>query len=32
LNTPKVFFERLTDRGIAVLEFNPINPLSAKAQ
>ena len=32
LNTPKAFFERLTDGGIAVLEYNPINPLSAKAQ
>ena len=31
-NTPKAFFERLTDGGIAVLEFNPINPLSAKAE
>jgi cardiolipin synthase len=30
LNTPKAFFERLTDGGIAVLEFNPINPLSAR--
>lgn len=31
-NTPKAFFERLTSGGGAVLEFNPINPLSAKAQ
>ncbi len=31
-NTPKAFFERLTSGGVAVLEFNPINPLSAKAQ
>lgn len=31
-NTPKDFFERLTSGGVAVLEFNPINPLSAKAQ
>lgn len=30
LNTPKAFFERLTQGGIAVLEFNPINPLAAK--
>jgi cardiolipin synthase A/B len=30
LNTPKAFFERLTQSGIAVLEFNPINPLAAK--
>ena len=29
-NTPKAFFERLTQAGIAVLEFNPINPLAAK--
>jgi cardiolipin synthase len=29
-NTPKVFFERLTQAGIAVLEFNPVNPLTAK--
>jgi cardiolipin synthase len=30
LNTPKAFFERLTQGGIQVLEFNPINPLVAK--
>ena len=29
-NTPKVFFERLSQAGVAVLEFNPINPLAAK--
>ena len=29
-NTPKAFFERLTQGGIAVLEFNPVNPLTAK--
>lgn len=29
-NTPKTFFERLTQGGIQVLEFNPINPLAAK--
>lgn len=29
-NTPKAFFERLTQAGIAVLEFNPVNPLAAK--
>lgn len=29
-NTPKAFFERLTEGGIAVLEFNPLNPLAAK--
>ena len=31
INTPKAFFERLTAGGIALLEFNPINPLAAKA-
>jgi len=30
INTPKTFFERLTQGGIAVIEFNPINPLSVK--
>ncbi len=30
INTPKTFFERLSKAGIAVLEFNPINPLTAK--
>lgn len=30
INTPKAFFERLTQAGIAVLEFNPINPLLVK--
>lgn len=30
MNTPKEFFKRLTDSGIKVLEFNPINPLTAK--
>ena len=30
INTPKAFFERLSQAGIAVLEFNPINPLAAK--
>ena len=29
-NTPKSFFERLTRGGVAVLEFNPINPFSVK--
>jgi cardiolipin synthase len=27
VNTPLAFFQRLTDSGIKVLEFNPINPL-----
>ncbi|MCE9657195.1 MAG: cardiolipin synthase B [Burkholderiales bacterium] len=31
LSTPKEFFKRLTDAGIAVLQFNPVNPLAAKA-
>jgi cardiolipin synthase len=30
LNTPKPFFERLKQGDIEVLEFNPINPLTAK--
>jgi cardiolipin synthase len=30
INTSKLFFERLTQAGVAVLEFNPINPLAAK--
>lgn len=30
LKTPKTFFERLVSEGVKVLEFNPINPLSAK--
>jgi cardiolipin synthase len=30
LNTPKAFYKRLTDGGIEVLEFNPINPLKAR--
>jgi cardiolipin synthase len=29
-NTPKSFFEHLAQAGMAVLEFNPINPLQAK--
>ncbi|CAN5510662.1 phospholipase D-like domain-containing protein [soil metagenome] len=31
LGTPKEFFKPLMDAGIKVLEFNPINPLTAKA-
>ncbi|MEO5883461.1 MAG: phospholipase D-like domain-containing protein [Caldimonas sp.] len=31
LRTPKEFFKRLEDAGIAVLAFNPVNPLAAKA-
>ena len=30
INASKAFFKRLTDSGIKVLEFNPINPLNAK--
>jgi cardiolipin synthase len=30
INTPQAFFDRLTQGGIEVLEFNPINPLSLK--
>ena len=29
-NTPRAFFERLRQGGIAVLEFNPVNPLEAR--
>ncbi|CAN5856852.1 phospholipase D-like domain-containing protein [soil metagenome] len=31
LGTPKAFFQALIDAGVKVLEFNPINPLTAKA-
>lgn len=30
IGTKREFFTRLTDTGIAVLEFNPVNPLSAR--
>jgi cardiolipin synthase A/B len=30
LKTPEAFFKRLTDAGIQVLEFNPVNPSSAR--
>ena len=30
-DTPKAFFETLANAGINVLEFNPINPLEARA-
>jgi cardiolipin synthase len=30
IGTPKAFFERMTEGGINVLEFNPINPLSLR--
>jgi cardiolipin synthase len=32
INTPKAYFERLEAGGIAVLEFNPINPLAVKTE
>lgn len=28
--TPKAFFQHLADQGVRVLEFNPINPLTAR--
>lgn len=31
LGTPRAFFTRLSETGIKVLEFNPVNPLTAKA-
>ena len=31
LGTPKAFFKQLTDAGVQVVEFNPVNPLAAKA-
>jgi cardiolipin synthase A/B len=31
LGTPKEFFQRLSDAGVAVVTFNPVNPLEAKA-
>jgi len=31
LGTPTPFFDRLRDAGVQVLEFNPVNPLDAKA-
>lgn len=30
INTPKEFFKRLTDAGVKVLAYNPINPLTVK--
>jgi cardiolipin synthase len=30
INTPKAYFERLAQAGVALLEFNPINPLATK--
>ncbi|MEO7762339.1 MAG: cardiolipin synthase [Casimicrobiaceae bacterium] len=31
IDAPKEFFTRLADSGVTVVEFNPINPLAAKA-
>lgn len=31
INTPQAYYDRLIEGGIAVVEFNPINPLSVKA-
>lgn len=31
LGTPHEFFQRMTDAGVKVLRFNPVNPLVAKA-
>ena len=30
LNTPKLFFDELAAAGVAVLEFNPVNPLASR--
>ncbi len=32
IGTPRAFFERLTAGGIQVLEFNPVNPLTARKE
>lgn len=32
LGTPAAFFQQLTDGGVQVLEFNPINPLAARKE
>jgi cardiolipin synthase len=31
-NTPNVFFQKLTDSGVNVLEFNPLNPLISRKE
>ncbi|MFZ4623442.1 MAG: cardiolipin synthase [Rhodoferax sp.] len=31
-NTPKLFFDPLRQAGVAVLEFNPVNPLDARGE
>jgi cardiolipin synthase len=30
LNTPRAFFDQLAQEGVAVLEFNPVNPLESR--
>jgi cardiolipin synthase len=30
LNTPRLFFDQLSQAGVAVLEFNPVNPLASR--
>ncbi len=30
IGTPRAFFDRLSESGVAVLEFNPVNPLEAR--
>ena len=32
LDTPVAFFQQLTDSGVQVLEFNPVNPMSVRAE
>jgi len=32
INTPEPFFKRLRDRGIQVVEFNPVNPFKGRAR
>lgn len=32
LTTPPAFFQALRDKGIAVLEYNPVNPLKARGK
>src|SRR5690606_25478141 len=32
INTPPEFFARMRDAGVAVLEYNPINPMSARGR
>ncbi|WP_342245688.1 cardiolipin synthase [Pseudomonas sp. OTU5201] len=31
LGTPPAFFDRLADAGVKILEYNPVNPMTAKA-